>query len=490
MAECTYQFSCPSCSALLQAVLKQALTSVQCGECFDVFDVQMPSQQNAVSAPAAAAPPAAAAAAGEASADTTVAGVSTEVLTGAASSSGAVAEPPDAEQPGAKRMKTEGGTSAEGAAADGAMAESTDSAAVSGGGTVNSAAAAHDEDSAANLEASLQSCTAHRDRILQMLIEEPDNRNLIELRDQLTNAINQLQGTKNMVQRARTGRPAGPGGTAPAGMVTGPDGRPQKGHSSRKNKPQRCSVCGGIGHKSRTCSMAVTPNAQQMCPPVQWATAPPGCVSQTGADGQQQMYVPVGGGYVMGQNGVPMAVQGGVMAGQPGTVQMVTTQGGVQMACADPNAMTMAGQPVQMMQQIQQIQPGQLQPAQIQPAQIQPGQQVQMVPISAAMPASGAPMAAAAAQAPAVAAAVDPAAVAAVDPVTATNAAAAAVQPMAEALPTDEAAPAAPLTESLAEPAAVEATAPVADTDTFGSLGGDVEADAPPAEEAETAPAE
>ena len=40
--ECTYQFSCPSCSALLQAVLKQALTSVQCGECFDVFDVQMP----------------------------------------------------------------------------------------------------------------------------------------------------------------------------------------------------------------------------------------------------------------------------------------------------------------------------------------------------------------------------------------------------------------------------------------------------------------
>lgn len=41
--ECTYQFSCPSCSALLQAVLKQALTSVQCGECFDVFDVQMPS---------------------------------------------------------------------------------------------------------------------------------------------------------------------------------------------------------------------------------------------------------------------------------------------------------------------------------------------------------------------------------------------------------------------------------------------------------------
>ena len=29
-------------------------------------------------------------------------------------------------------------------------------------------------------------------------------------------------------------------------------------HSSRKNKPQRCSVCGGIGHKSRTCQQAVS----------------------------------------------------------------------------------------------------------------------------------------------------------------------------------------------------------------------------------------
>uniref|UniRef100_A0A7S3TPE6 Uncharacterized protein n=2 Tax=Emiliania huxleyi TaxID=2903 RepID=A0A7S3TPE6_EMIHU len=29
-------------------------------------------------------------------------------------------------------------------------------------------------------------------------------------------------------------------------------------HSSRKNKPQRCSVCGGIGHKSRTCQQATT----------------------------------------------------------------------------------------------------------------------------------------------------------------------------------------------------------------------------------------
>ena len=29
-------------------------------------------------------------------------------------------------------------------------------------------------------------------------------------------------------------------------------------HSSRKNKPQRCSVCGGIGHKSRTCQQEVS----------------------------------------------------------------------------------------------------------------------------------------------------------------------------------------------------------------------------------------
>ena len=42
MSESTFQFSCPSCSALLQARLQSALTSVQCGECYDVFDVQMP----------------------------------------------------------------------------------------------------------------------------------------------------------------------------------------------------------------------------------------------------------------------------------------------------------------------------------------------------------------------------------------------------------------------------------------------------------------
>ena len=63
-----------------------------------------------------------------------------------------------------------------------------------------------------NLESSLQSCTAHRERILQMLVDEPENANLIELRDQLTNAINQLQGTRDMVQRAQGSAP--PGGLA------------------------------------------------------------------------------------------------------------------------------------------------------------------------------------------------------------------------------------------------------------------------------------
>jgi len=37
-----YQFGCPTCGALLQAELKTELTSVQCGECHEVFDVQMP----------------------------------------------------------------------------------------------------------------------------------------------------------------------------------------------------------------------------------------------------------------------------------------------------------------------------------------------------------------------------------------------------------------------------------------------------------------
>ena len=99
----------------------------------------------------------------------------------------------------------------------------------------------------------------------QMLVEEPDNQNLVDLRDQLTNAINQLQGTKNMVQRAQSNRQPGLGGMpnaeVPVGM--GADALRHKAHSSRKNKPQRCSICGGIGHKSRTCTMAMQQQSQQ-----------------------------------------------------------------------------------------------------------------------------------------------------------------------------------------------------------------------------------
>lgn len=40
----TYQFACPSCEAVLQAELASKITSVQCGECADVFEVQMPEQ--------------------------------------------------------------------------------------------------------------------------------------------------------------------------------------------------------------------------------------------------------------------------------------------------------------------------------------------------------------------------------------------------------------------------------------------------------------
>ena len=59
---------------------------------------------------------------------------------------------------------------------------------------------ADDDSTATNLESSLQSCTAHRDRIEQMLQDEPTNQSLLDLREQLTNAITQLQGTKDMVQ--------------------------------------------------------------------------------------------------------------------------------------------------------------------------------------------------------------------------------------------------------------------------------------------------
>ena len=43
-AETSFQFQCPSCSAVLQATLQKELTSVQCGECYDVFDVQHPGR--------------------------------------------------------------------------------------------------------------------------------------------------------------------------------------------------------------------------------------------------------------------------------------------------------------------------------------------------------------------------------------------------------------------------------------------------------------
>lgn len=103
-----------------------------------------------------------------------------------------------------------------------------------------------------------------------MLMEEPNNQNLLDLRDQLTNAINQLQGTKDMVQKAQANRRPG----AP-GLATSPMGGVDKGHSSRKNKPQRCSVCGGLGHKSRTCTMAQQqhPASQAQMQQVQWAAA-------------------------------------------------------------------------------------------------------------------------------------------------------------------------------------------------------------------------
>jgi len=240
------------------------------------------------------------------------------------------------EDPAAKRQRTADG-SEEGA-------PSTDAAAAAAEGAAT-ATSLSDEDSAANLEASLQSCTAHRDRILQMLQEEPENRNLIELRDQLTNAINQLQGTKNMVQRARSGRPQGQAmGVA---QPMGADGsRPAKGHSSRKNKPQRCSVCGGIGHKSRTCSMAVTPNAQQMCQPVQWATTQPGCASMQPGGDPSQMYVPVGGGYVMANGQQGGAMQPGMAIGQAMPGQMQAQMQGQMQA----QGMTMMQQPGMMQQ--------------------------------------------------------------------------------------------------------------------------------------------
>eukprot|EP00965_Chrysotila_dentata_P000950 30464-Pleurochrysis_carterae.AAC.1 len=51
MENSTYQFACPQCGLVLQALLKTELTSVQCGECMDVFDVQMPSSGAQISPP-------------------------------------------------------------------------------------------------------------------------------------------------------------------------------------------------------------------------------------------------------------------------------------------------------------------------------------------------------------------------------------------------------------------------------------------------------
>jgi len=122
-----------------------------------------------------------------------------------------------------------------------------------------------------DLDRSLASCTAHRQRILEMLQQDPGNPALVEVRDQLSAAIAQLQGTQSMVQRAGAGACAGLGSAprvAPGGAVgpnfapwltsvatAGHPGGMRKSHSSRKNKQQRCSVCGGVGHKSRTCQV-------------------------------------------------------------------------------------------------------------------------------------------------------------------------------------------------------------------------------------------
>mmetsp|Transcript_13860 Transcript_13860/g.42200 ORF Transcript_13860/g.42200 Transcript_13860/m.42200 type:complete len:121 (-) Transcript_13860:841-1203(-) len=78
----------------------------------------------------------------------------------------------------------------------------------------------------------------HPRHLAQMLQADPSNRSLCELRDQLASAIIQLRDTYSMVKEASS------------------QGGIRKMHSSRKNKPQRCSACGGIGHKSRTCTRA------------------------------------------------------------------------------------------------------------------------------------------------------------------------------------------------------------------------------------------
>ena len=313
-----------------------------------------------------------------------------------------------------KRQRTDDPSSADGGVAAPETGQPAPVAPVAQPDAAAAAGPTPDDDSAANLEASLQSCTAHRDRILQMLVEEPNNQNLIELRDQLTNAINQLQGTKNMVQRAR-------GGARPAGaMVGGAAERPAKGHSSRKNKPQRCSVCGGIGHKSRTCSMAVTPNAQQMCPPVQWAAQPAGCMAaqpQTDASGQVQ-YVQVNGGYMMAAPGAQPGVPPGATAAAVPMMQVPTSMA-TSMATVQPT-MAPAGMVPQMVPQQLMPQQATMQPAaQAQPMAVtaQPQAQVMTMAVAptAIQPATVIPVAA---ETQAVAAA-EPAVMAAVEAATA-----------------------------------------------------------------------
>lgn len=209
MAETSFQFQCPSCNAVLQASLQRELTSVQCGECYDVFDVQHPGSVNAA-APA----------------------VNGEAGANAAAGAPGGGHPTDGGADGQRKQQRSNGAA--------------DVHSASNPPTVD------EEATAKNLEASLSSCTAHRERIEQMLADEPNNKNLLDLRDQLTNAIQQLQGTKEMVDRTKAsrGRPMlnNMGGAFAAGTV-------EKGPSCRKNKAQRCSVCGGIGHKSRTCSV-------------------------------------------------------------------------------------------------------------------------------------------------------------------------------------------------------------------------------------------
>jgi len=255
MDRSTYQFSCPQCSSLLQAMLKQELTSVQCGECLDVFDVQMPAL-DPTAQPACTLVPA----------QTDPKACMPSSMLGAAPMNGAevgIAE----EQRLVKQRRINEPVAAGPPAPDGNSSSIGHAAAATTG---------VEDESTTNLEASLQSCTAHRHRILQMLVDDPDNSNLKELRDQLSNAISQLQGTKSMVQRATAsnGRGGGLPGLASAAAAAGAlgaEGSAVKSHSSRKNKPQRCSVCGGVGHKSRTCSMAV----QQQHPAAQpqWTSA-------------------------------------------------------------------------------------------------------------------------------------------------------------------------------------------------------------------------